>query len=207
MTNASSDTAVPPNHHADHPGFSGIRGAVSAVLFLFKRQEAAQLAADLAGVSAGDRVVDIGCGPGFAANRARSLGADVVGVDPAPVMLRVARLRWRGHGRVSWREGTAEAIPVERGWATVVWSLATVHHWRDLDTGLDEVERVLGDGGRFVVLEREITDPLADGVAGHGWTTEQAEAFAAACRRHGWADVAVGSHRAPGPVLSVVARS
>ena len=50
---------------------------------------AARLAADVAAVSDGDRVIDVGCGPGTAVREAARRGARVTGVDPAPVMLRL----------------------------------------------------------------------------------------------------------------------
>ena len=51
----------------------------------------ARLAAELTELTAGDRLVDVGCGPGAAARFAAGRGARVTGVDPAPVMLDVAR--------------------------------------------------------------------------------------------------------------------
>ena len=196
-----------PNHHASHPGFSGPSGLLAAVSFLFGRDDAARLAIDLAGLRSGDRLVDVGCGPGIASQRARRIGAEVIGVDPAPIMLRVARARWRSDDEVTWASGTAESLPVDDGWATVVWSLSTVHHWADVDAGLDEARRVLAPDGRLVVLEHRIRDHAATGHAGHGWTAEQADAFGALCRRHGFADVAVDDHPGGrGTTLSVVAR-
>lgn len=197
---------VPPNHHAHHPGFSGITGVIAAVSFLHGRDHAAALATELAGLEPGDRLVDIGCGPGVAVMKAADAGASAVGVDPAPVMLRVARLRWRRRHGVDWRTGTAESLPVQDGWAGVVWSLATVHHWANLDAGLAEVARVLRPDGRLVVLERRIDDPNASGVASHGWTVAQSDAFAEQCRNHGFVDVATGVHDGEPTLLSVVAR-
>lgn len=196
-----------PNHHASHPGFSGLSGLVAAVSFLFGRDHAAHLAIDLSGLRPGDRVVDVGCGPGIAVRQARATGAEVVGVDPAAVMLRVARARWRSDPAVDWRIGTAESIPVEDGWASVVWSLSTVHHWADAEAGIEEVHRVLAPGGRLVALERQIHDTGAAGTASHGWTPGQADSFGELCRRHGFAEVTVGSQAGrSGEVLSVVAR-
>ncbi|MEZ5135106.1 MAG: methyltransferase domain-containing protein [Acidimicrobiales bacterium] len=115
--------------------------------------------------------------------------------------------RWRSDDEVTWASGTAESLPVDDGWATVVWSLSTVHHWADVDAGLDEARRVLAPDGRLVVLEHRIRDHAATGHAGHGWTAEQADAFGALCRRHGFADVAVDDHPGGrGTTLSVVAR-
>lgn len=196
--------APPPNHHAHHPGFSGPKGLIAAVGFLSGRDHAAQLAIDVSGLGGGDRLVDIGCGPGTAAAKARSLGAEVVGVDPAPVMLGVARVRWLRSG-IEWKVGTAESLPVDDGSADVVWSLATVHHWADLDAGLAEARRVLSPGGRLLAMERLIDDPYAEGVASHGWTREQAEAFAELCRRDGFTDVAVAVHDGTPTIVSVLA--
>ncbi len=195
---------IAPNHHADHAGFSGPSGWFAAVAFLFGRGRAAELAIELAALTPGDRLVDVGCGPGTAAHHALRIGADVVGVDPADVMLRVARSRWFRSG-IAWKIGTAESIPVEDGWADVVWSLATVHHWVDIDAGLDEARRVLAPGGRLVALERRIHDPAAAGVASHGWTVEQSESFAEMCRRHGFTDVTTGVHEGSPTLVSAVA--
>lgn len=197
---------VIPNHHFDHPGFSGWSGLVAALGFLKGRDDSAQVAIDVSGLRSGDRVVDIGCGPGVAVQMAHDLGAEVVGVDPAKIMLRVAKLKWRKQAEVSWKIGTAESLPVADGWATVVWSLATVHHWADLEAGLEEAKRILAPGGRFVALERQIEDPYAEGVASHGWTAAQAETFAQLCRDHGFTDVAVTTHPVRGRSLAVLAR-
>ena len=179
---------------------------MAAIRFLFGRDRSAELAIELSGLRAGERLVDVGCGPGIAVQRARAIGAEAIGVDPAGVMLRVARARWRSDPGVDWRIGTAESLPVDDGWADVVWSLSTVHHWADVDGGLAEAIRVLAPTGRLVALERRIEDMNAAGRASHGWTVEQSHSFAGHCRRHGFPDVTVGEHPGETTVLSVVAR-
>jgi ubiquinone/menaquinone biosynthesis C-methylase UbiE len=110
-------------------------------------------------------------------------------------MLRMARLVTRRRSAITWADGSAEALPVPDDSATIVWALATVHHWRDVDAGLAEVCRVLAPGGRLLAVERQ-SPPGATGFASHGWTTEQAESFAALCRSAGFRDVTVASRRA-----------
>jgi ubiquinone/menaquinone biosynthesis C-methylase UbiE len=188
-----SDLAV--NHHADHPGFSGVPGSLFALIFLLTGRAGARLAVELTDIGAGDHVVDIGCGPGTAARVAAGRGARVTGVDPSASMLRVARLVTRRNTGIRWAEGTAEALPVPDGTATVVWALATVHHWQDVSAGIAQAQRVLAPSGRFLAVERQ-SPPGATGVASHGWTERQAEAFAALCRSAGMVDVAVTSRRA-----------
>ena len=96
-------------------------------------------------------------------------------------------------------------MPLADGAADVAWSLATVHHWRDLAVGLAEVRRVLRPGGRFLALERH-TVAGATGVASHGWTDDQADAFADYSRDAGFTTVTVQRHRTSRAVLTVLAR-
>ncbi|MEZ5279279.1 MAG: class I SAM-dependent methyltransferase [Acidimicrobiales bacterium] len=194
----------PPNHHGGQAGFSGISGAFAAATFLIGRSQDASLACDLMAVEPGDHVVDIGCGPGRTLREAIARGAKVTGVDPAPVMLRTARLLTRSDKAV-WLDGTAEDLPVDAGAATVVWSIATVHHWTDVQAGLAECWRVLSPGGRLLALERR-RSPKATGHASHGWTEQQGEAFAQMARAQGFDDASIGLHTVRrGALIAVVA--
>jgi ubiquinone/menaquinone biosynthesis C-methylase UbiE len=181
--------SVTPNHHANYPGFAGITGLLAAATMVVGRGSTARWAADLIAIGADVRVVDVGCGPGTAAREAAGRGALVTGVDPAPVMLRVARLLTRSP-QITWRRGAAEALPLPDQSADIVWSIASVHHWRDLDPGLRGVVRILVPGGRFLAIEAA-TRPGATGHATHGWTDEQAEAFLERCRAAGLVDARI----------------
>ena len=204
-TNTAGTRTPPPNHHADHAGFSGISGLIAALTMSRNRQVEADIALELAACRPGDRVVDIGCGPGAAVRRAAGIGAVVTGVDPATVMLRVARVLDRS-GSARYLEGVAEALPLDDDEVDAAIALATVHHWPDLPGALAEIARVLVPGGRFVALEREVSGD-ASGLASHGWTLAQAERFAEMARASGFSDAAVvrrpGSR---GTDLVVVAR-
>jgi SAM-dependent methyltransferase len=187
-----SDEGAPtvPNHHADHPGLDGFRGLVAALSMTVGRDGDANWAAELAGLRPGDHVVDVGCGPGVAARYAAARGATVVGVDPSSVTRRVGSALTRRHASVTYVDGLAERMPVETATATVVWTIASVHHWPDLGAALAEIRRVLTPDGRFVAIERRILSG-ANGLASHGWTDEQADGFAACCRDAGFEVVGV----------------
>ncbi len=196
-----------PNHHAHHAGFSGVKGLVSALTMLVGRRADAELAVERTGTGPDDHVVDVGSGPGSTARRAARAGARVTGVEPAGVMRDLARRlsRRTGPGTIDYVEGTAEALPVEDGAATVLWSIATVHHWQDVDAGIAEAHRVLAPGGRLLVGERRI-QPGATGMASHGWTDDQATSFAAHLRRAGFTDIETDKLHAGRPMLVITAR-
>ena len=201
-------TAVPnhpavPNHHAHYRGFSGLMGVVAALSMVTGREGDARLAVQLSGLQAGEAVVDVGCGPGAAVRHAARLGATVVGVDPANVMVRTARALTRPSKQVRYVEGTAENLPLLDASADVVWSIATAHHLADVDSALHEARRVLKVGGRLVVIEKR-REAGAHGLASHGWTDGQATAFADRCRAAGFADVRVQDAVGRGPALAVV---
>ncbi|HEY2765091.1 MAG TPA: class I SAM-dependent methyltransferase [Pseudonocardiaceae bacterium] len=193
------------NHHAGQPGFAGVTGLLVGLVMSVRGRAVARLAADLAAVSSTDRVVDVGCGPGTAVRAAARRGAHATGVDPAPVMLRLARTLTRDRRDVVWAEGSAEDLRQPDGSATVLWSISTVHHWADVTAGLNEAQRVLVPEGRLLAIERRVR-PDATGLASHGWTDQQAESFAAACTAAGFEDVSV-EMKTPGRRAVLVVRA
>lgn len=194
-----------PNHHAHFPGFAGPAGYIAAASMIPFGKDRALLAERLSKLAPGDAVADIGCGPGTVARHASRLGAQVVGIDPAPPMLRVARLLTRRSDRgVRYVQGSAEALPLPDSSVSVFWSIACVHHWTDLDAGLEEARRVLQSGGRLVAIER-LSPPTATGLASHGWTAERASAFADRCRAHDFTDVTTNQHVGRKAMVSVTA--
>ena len=185
-----------PNHHAGQGEFAGFTGLLVGLSMAIGRSATSHWAIELTGASAGDRVVDIGCGPGAAARHAARAGLEVIGVDPAPEMLRLARRLTRCESAVTYLAAGAESVPLEDATAAAAWSIASVHHWIDVAAGLREVRRILAPGGRLAALERH-TAAGATGLASHGWTDAQAEQFAELCTAEGFVEVRI-DHRQTG---------
>src|SRR3954452_23876895 len=102
--------------------------------------------ADLAGVTPGDRVLDVGCGPGaLTAELAARLGPDaVVAVDPSEPFVAAARERNPG---VDVRRASAEELPFADGAFDAAIAQLVVHFMRDPVAGLREMARVTRPGG------------------------------------------------------------
>jgi len=101
---------------------------------------------------AGERVVDVGSGAGFDCFvAARLVGADgaVVGVDMTAEMLAKSRANADrlGLANVEFREGLAERMPVEDGWADAVISNGVINLCPDKRAVFSEIYRVLRPGG------------------------------------------------------------
>ena len=108
---------------------------------------------DALGVRPGERVLEVGHGPGVLLRMLAEAGAVVCGVDPSEAMVRMAarRLRRIGDGRADVRVGVAERTGHPDASFDAVVSVNNVPMWSDLDAGFAELHRVLRPGGRLVV--------------------------------------------------------
>jgi SAM-dependent methyltransferase len=104
----------------------------------------------------GERIVDIGCGPGFyvseLAHEVGEAGA-VVGVDSSGTMLGAARARCRELGNVELLEADASSLPLAGGSFDAALSVQVLEYVADIQAALAEVRRVLRPGGRLVVWD------------------------------------------------------
>ena len=117
-----------------------------------------------------DRIVDIGSGAGFDSFIAAHLvgaGGHVVGVDMTPDMLDKSRQTAHSMGvaHVEFREGIAEQLPVEDGWADVVISNGVLNLVADKPRVFGEIFRILRPGGRLQFADIAVGKPVPDDAA------------------------------------------
>jgi len=116
----------------------------------------------------GERVVDVGSGAGFdsfvAAGQVGPEGR-VVGVDMTPEMLGKSRATAAALEleHVEFREGLAEELPVEDGWADAVISNGVINLCADKRAVLTEMRRVLKPGGWLQFADIANGRPVPEG--------------------------------------------
>jgi arsenite methyltransferase len=107
-------------------------------------------------LTAGEHVVDVGCGAGIdSIIAAKMVGAtgSVIGVDMTPAMIEKAREGAKeGEVRnVEFRQALGESLPVADDWADVVISNGVLNLLPDKLSGLQEMARVLKPRGRLQI--------------------------------------------------------
>jgi ubiquinone/menaquinone biosynthesis C-methylase UbiE len=110
----------------------------------------------LAEIQPGEQVLEVGCGTGDVALAASAQAGAVVGIDPAPEMIAVARAKAaRLAPAVDFQVGVIEALPFPDAAFDVVLSSLMMHHLPDdlKREGIAEIARVLKPGGRLVIVD------------------------------------------------------
>jgi ubiquinone/menaquinone biosynthesis C-methylase UbiE len=101
-----------------------------------------------------DRVLDLGCGTGWASRRMARIVTmgEVVGLDVADEMLRRAEEASIGVKNARYVWGSAESIPVPDDHFSKVLSVESFYYYTDQGKALDELRRVLAPGGELFIL-------------------------------------------------------
>ena len=107
----------------------------------------------------GERVLDLGCGSGWATRLlARLVGegpegfGQVVGVDVSDEMIRQARAASKDFENILYVWGSAQQIPWEENFFDKVLSVESFYYYADQERALTELFRVMAPQGRLFIL-------------------------------------------------------
>src|SRR5215469_16861345 len=106
----------------------------------------------------GDRVLDLGCGAGWASRLMAKEVANgnkpgqVVGIDVADEMIRRARAGSVDFDNVMFVVGSAQQIPWEENFFDKVLSVESFYYYADQERALAELFRVMAPKGRLYIL-------------------------------------------------------
>jgi ubiquinone/menaquinone biosynthesis C-methylase UbiE len=105
-------------------------------------------------INPADRILDLGCGTGWASRRLARIATagEITGIDVADEMLRRAEQASQGIGNVRYLWGSAEKIPATDNSFDKVLSIESFYYYADQGKSLDELRRVMKPGGRLFIL-------------------------------------------------------
>jgi ubiquinone/menaquinone biosynthesis C-methylase UbiE len=102
---------------------------------------------------AGEKVLEIGCGPGTDAVQFAKGGAQVTCVDLAERAVALTRRQFELRGlQGEFLASDAEHLPFEDASFDLVYSFGVLHHTPDTQGAINEVFRVLKPGGKAIVM-------------------------------------------------------
>jgi len=108
---------------------------------------------------AGQRVLDLGCGSGWATRllaravaSSSAAGGNVVGLDVSDEMIRLARETSGEFNNIRYVAGSATQIPERDDLFDRVLSVESFYYYPDQGSALKEVLRVMSPGGRLFIL-------------------------------------------------------
>jgi len=110
------------------------------------------------GPAPGERVLDVGTGPGFLAGAiAEAVGdsGSVCGVDVSEPLLEIARSQSGDQYDIEFRHGDATKLPCPDEAFDAVVSTQVLEYVPDVDAALAEIHRVLRAGGRVALLDTD----------------------------------------------------
>jgi demethylmenaquinone methyltransferase/2-methoxy-6-polyprenyl-1,4-benzoquinol methylase len=103
-------------------------------------------------IQPGDRVLDVGCGTGFATEGLLQYTDDVHGLDQSAHQMEKAFEKFGKNDRVRFYRGDAERLPFADDSFDVVWSSGSIEYWPNPVAALREFRRIVKPGGTVLVV-------------------------------------------------------
>lgn len=113
------------------------------------------------------RVLDVGCGSGWASRLLAELAIDgkVVGIDISDEMVQLASETSTEFSNAEFKVASAEALPFGDSEFSHAFSMESLYYYTNMSNAVREIYRVIGDGGVFV----NVVDLYLENEPSHQW--------------------------------------
>lgn len=127
-------------------------------------------AIELMNVPRDARVLDVGCGNGWASRLLAEKARDgrVVGIDIADEMIGIAQESSASFSNIEFQVASAEKLPFSADEFTRAFSMESLYYYDDMPGALREIKRVLAPGGLFVA----VVDLYGENIPSHQWVNQ-----------------------------------
>jgi ubiquinone/menaquinone biosynthesis C-methylase UbiE len=116
------------------------------------------------------RVLDIGCGSGWATRLLADYASAgrVTGIDISDEMIQLAREQSKSNSNLDFEVASAEQLPFGDDEFTYAFSMESLYYYRDLPRALKDIHRVMKAGGLFCA----VVDLYWESAATHQWVED-----------------------------------
>ena len=134
----------------------------------------------------GRTMLDLGCGTGFHLPLWAGSAASVIGVEPHPPLVSLARRRTRRLANVTVLKGMAESLPVPDASVDVVHARWAYFFGPGSEPGLRELDRVVRRGGTAFVIDNDPTRSTFGAWFRRGYPEVDPDVVERFWSTHGW---------------------
>ncbi|OQX70738.1 hypothetical protein B6D52_03590 [Candidatus Parcubacteria bacterium 4484_255] len=103
--------------------------------------------------SANQKIVDIGCGKGRFCRKLRDKGFNVTGVEPSKELIEIAI---KNNKDIKFIQASATNLPFRNNTFDFLICVEVLEHIPDTERAVKEMMRVLKEGGRFIIIDKNI---------------------------------------------------
>lgn len=99
------------------------------------------------------KILDVGCGKGRFSRKLKDLGFEVIGLEPSTGLVKIAK---KNNPDILFVEASATKMPFPDDTFDILICVSVLEHIPDTQKALQEMARVLKNGGHLLVLDRNI---------------------------------------------------
>ncbi|HSS19322.1 MAG TPA: methyltransferase domain-containing protein [Pyrinomonadaceae bacterium] len=124
-------------------------------------------AIELMAIALNARVLDVGCGSGWASRlmAEKAAAGKVIGIDISDEMVRLSTETSSSFANIEFHLASAEKLPFADTEFSDAFSMESIYYYADMLTALKEIKRVLAPGGQFVT----VVDLYRENIPSHQW--------------------------------------